>query len=243
MIRVIIRTIAAAFLILAVGAATVPIGHAMTSAVARPTLSPQMWDKLASLPSYHVESSLKITGSITQSVSLHWTEDSHGQDYHLTVSSSAANNAGGEIYVVKGHYYIGTSGHFIDAGSMGKQMAAPIKALTLDYWSTLAQNSRDVRYVGRVMTNGRSADRFKVLYALMAPGMATGSTISGSQSLSYTSTVDVDVKTHAPLRVTGAFQGTDGQGHAISLASTINVTRIGQVHPITAPAVLSVPGL
>jgi hypothetical protein len=230
-------------LVLATGAlaGSAPAIHAAT-----PTLNPKMWDRLVALHSYHIDSALKMTGGSTGAVSVSWSEDTYGTDYHLvmhasTSSTQAAQTA--ELYYVKGHYYAGVAGHFADVGALGKQMSAPVLALTVNYWATLTKSAQGAQYVGRVMTAGRPADRFKVDYAVAVPGVTSGTSTTGGQHVNYTNTVDVDLQTHAPVLVSGTFQGTDAQGHAISLTTRFAVTRIGKVPPIKAPPTIGIAGL
>src|SRR5579884_1049435 len=131
-----------------------------TANAATPTLDPNMWKKLSALGSYHAESTLKWTGTGQKPGSMHWVEDVHGKDYHLILTSSTSSSQKSEMYYVHGHFYIGESGHFVDLGNMGKQLAAPMLDMTLGYWVSIAQDGRNVRYIGRVNDDGRAANRF-----------------------------------------------------------------------------------
>src|SRR5262249_21913286 len=123
--------------------------HSGRHSGATPLLDSQMWDKLAALPSYHIDSTLLQTRATTREVGVPWTEDAHGKDYHLVLHTSGLSTQNADIYFVKGHYYIGTAGKFADVGPAGETMSAAILAMTFKYWSALTRDSHDVHYVGR----------------------------------------------------------------------------------------------
>jgi len=197
-----------------------------------PTLDNAMWNKLSALRSYHAESTLKWTGSAAKPGTVHWTEDVHGKDYHLTLISSSGSTQRSDMYFVGGHFYIGEGGHFMDLGNVGKQMAAAMLPMTMGYWTALTQDGHNVHYVGRVTTSGRTAYRFTVQYAVSAPGVG-GNPLTVARAL-FTNTVDIDVATHAPLRVTGLFRG-QGEGQSFSLSTSFLVSHVGQVGAIKVP--------
>lgn len=220
-------------LTLATGLASVHGGYAARSG-ATPTLDSTIWNKLAALRSYHAESIMSSTATGQKAAMVRWSEDVNGKDYHLTVSSSSGGNQTSEMYYVHGHFYVGQGGHFVDLGDMGKQLAQPMLAMTLGYWTGLAQSGRDARYLRRVSVAGRAADRYTVKYAVIAPG--AGGNVLSAASAYYTNTVDVDVATHAPLHVSGAYKGSDGKGHSYTLNTSFAVTKVGKVGSIKVPA-------
>jgi hypothetical protein len=228
-------------LVLAMGGVA---GTTLTGHAAAPTLDPNMWARLAALPSYHVESTITESGAATGALAVTWTEDAHGKDYHLVFHTSGRSAQSAEFYFVNGHFYVGSAGKFADLGAAGQQISAPILAMTLNYWAGVTKDSHSAQYVGQVMTAGRPAYRFKVLFAVSVPGVTSGTTVMGGQSLYYGNTVDVDMKTHAPILVSGTYRSTGGQkGQNIALTTRFAVTHIGQVPPIKAPPTLGLPGL
>jgi hypothetical protein len=220
-----------------------PASHAASRVPANPTLDPHMWNRLAAVPSYHIESSLRMTSSTSSPVTVSWTEDVHGKDFHLVMHANTGSSKDAEIFVVKGHYYVGVGGHFTDLGAAGQQVSAPVLAMTIGYWTAFTDNPQKVRYVGRIIANGRHADRFKVNYAAMVPGVPTAGTEATGGSVSYANTVDVDLQTHAPLAVSGTFHGADNKHHVVDFSTRFSLTRIGQVPAVKAPPALTVPGL
>jgi len=230
MVLVISLIVAGGVLNLTPGYAAQPARHA----AATPTWDNAMWKKLSALRSYHAESTLSWTSSTAKSGSARWSEDVHGKDFHLILSASSSGAQKGEMYFVGGHFYIGQAGHFMDLGDLGKQMADAMLAMTLGYWTALAGGERNVHYVGRVTTSGRAADRYTVQYQAIVPA-GTGGQFTSNASAYFSNTVDVDVATHAPLRVTGTYRGKDGQGHTATLTTMFVVTRIGQIGAIKLP--------
>jgi hypothetical protein len=145
------------------------------------------------------------------------------KDYHLILSASSGTTQKSDMYFVRGHFYIGQAGQFMDLGAMGKQMAAAMLPMI--------GAGRDVHYVGRVTTGGRPAYRFTVQYRVDVP-VAGG--LTGAAEY-FSNTVDVDVATRAPLRVIGAYHGDDGKGHKATLNTSFLVTRVGKVGAIRVP--------
>lgn len=211
-------------------AALAALQTSLASAAPPPPSGTALFSSLAKLPSYHVSSRIVYVVNRVAPVSIIFSEDVHGKDYRLTYSAASGSTAT-VIYYVGGHLYVGAGGTFVDAGTQGKQEAAPLLASTLGYWTTLVQTTYNTHFLRRVTVDGRLADRYTVQWGVSSPG-ATG---VGGGSTRYANTIDVDVATHALLNATGSYKGAYG-GQSYSLTTSWTLTRIGYVGPITVPS-------
>jgi hypothetical protein len=164
-----------------------------------------------------------------------FSEDVHGKDYHLIAQTSTTATQQSEIIFVHGHLYMGAHGQFQDVGPLGQQLAQPILRMTLGFWSGLFLGSSNAHFVGRVTTSGRPANCYTVVLVYAGLGGSAGSGHSGLASVHFTSTVDLDVATQAPLRVVARYTGKDNKGDISTLTTSFLVSRIGKVGAIQVP--------
>lgn len=195
-----------------------------------PTFDKTLWDHLSALRSYHVDAFWKVSGTKQKTETVQWSEDVHGQDFHLTISSAGSSGQQSEFYVIGDHYYVGQGGHFTDIGDMGKQMITPLLQVTLGYWTGLVASADNVHYVGRTTYEGRAANRYTVSYDL---GAAV--TLS-TASFSLKNSVILDKATQAPLQVLGSYSGSDGAKNSFVFNESFKVSKIGKVGSLQIPS-------
>lgn len=231
------NTLAALGLTAAVGLVTLAGGLSATAAGPRsskPVINDQTFTLLSKLGSYHIDSSWASTTGKQKSQSVHFSEDVHGKDYHLVVMSSDNGNKKAEFIYAGGHFYVSENGNFQDLGDLGKQLAQPMLMLTTGYWNAFFLDSTNVHYVGRVTTSGRSAQRYTVVFGYAGLAGISGSN-AGIASVHFTNTVDIDMATHAPLRIVGSYYGKDTKGVVSTLKNSFFVSKIGKVGAIHVP--------
>lgn len=232
------QTLLAMGLTAAVGLASATGGFSAQAArpnAANPVIGAHTFDLLTKLGSYHVESTWVATNGKQAAQTVHFSEDVNHKDYHLIATSSQNSNQKSEFIFVHGHFYVGENGQFQDLGSMGQQLAQPILQMTLGFWSGLFLDSGNAHFVGRVTTSGRSANRYSVVLVYAGPNASTGSGKPGLATVHFTNTVDLDVATHAPIRVVGSYTGKDSKGVVSSLKTNFLVSNIGKVGAIRVP--------
>ena len=231
------HTLAALGLTAAVSLMTLAGGlsaHAAGPWAPKPTINDQTFSQLSKLGSYHVESTWVATSGKKQAQSVHFSEDVHGKDYHLILVSSDNGNKKAEFIYTHGHFYVSENGQFQDLGDMGKQLAQPMLQLSTGFWNAFFLDSSNAHYVGRVTTSGRPADRYTVVFAYAGLTGMSGSN-AGIASVHFTNTVDIDVATHAPLRIVGSYSGKDNKGVVSTLKTSFLVSKIGKVGAIRVP--------
>lgn len=209
--------------------------QAAAPAPPKPTINAQTFNQLSKLGSYHVESTWVSATTKQKAQTVHFSEDVHGKDYHLIVQSSDSSKQKAEFIYVHGHFYVGENGTFQDLGALGKQMAQPMLEMTTGFWNALFLASSNAHYIGRVTTSGRTADRYTVLFTYSGLTGIGGSGNSGMTSVHFTNTVDIDVATHAPLRIVGSYSGKDNKGVVETLKTNFLVSKIGKVGAIRVP--------